>query len=214
MGFVYKITNDINNKVYIGKTHNNIQKRFQEHCRDCHKETFENRPLYRAMNKYGVEHFHIELVEETDNPEEREIYWIEQYNSYHDGYNATLGGDGKCYLDRKLLIDTYLQYQNAVEAAKILGISADHLRDVLRENNIKIKSSQDIAREKLSKTIYMLDKQTEEEIQSFASIKDAANFIKTSQNKAGSDISGITVHIRQVAQGKRKSAYGYIWKFE
>ena len=51
------------------------------------------------MNKYGIEHFHIELIEETDNPEEREIYWIEKLGSFKNGYNATLGGDGKKYLD-------------------------------------------------------------------------------------------------------------------
>jgi hypothetical protein len=34
------------------------------------------------MRKYGVEHFHIELIEETNNPEEREIYWIEKLNAY------------------------------------------------------------------------------------------------------------------------------------
>lgn len=51
------------------------------------------------MNKYGPEHFHIELIEETDNPEERERYWIQYYGSYHNGYNATLGGDGKSWLE-------------------------------------------------------------------------------------------------------------------
>lgn len=51
------------------------------------------------MNKYGSEHFHIKLIEETNNPEERERYWIQYYDSYHNGYNATLGGDGKCWLE-------------------------------------------------------------------------------------------------------------------
>jgi hypothetical protein len=34
------------------------------------------------MRKYGIDHFHIELIEETNNPEERERYWIEQYRSF------------------------------------------------------------------------------------------------------------------------------------
>jgi hypothetical protein len=34
------------------------------------------------MRKYGIENFHIELIEETDKPEEREIYWIEQKRSF------------------------------------------------------------------------------------------------------------------------------------
>ena len=66
MAYIYKITNDINDKVYIGKTNLNIKKRFTQHCTDAFKEKNEKRPLYRAMQKYGVEHFHISLIEETD----------------------------------------------------------------------------------------------------------------------------------------------------
>lgn len=56
------------------------------------------------MRKYGIENFHIELIEETTNPEEREKYWIEYLGTYKNGYNATLGGDGKHYLDYDLII--------------------------------------------------------------------------------------------------------------
>ena len=65
MGYIYKISNTINDKVYIGKTAFSIEKRFKEHCQDAFKEHNEKRPLYSAMRKYGVEHFHIELIEET-----------------------------------------------------------------------------------------------------------------------------------------------------
>ena len=56
------------------------------------------------MNKYGLEHFRISLIEETDKPEEREIYWIQKLNTYHFGYNATLGGDGKHYINYNEII--------------------------------------------------------------------------------------------------------------
>ena len=74
MAFIYKITNDINDKIYVGKTEFSIEKRFAEHCKDAFKRTEEHRPLYNAMRKYGIEHFHAELIEETNSPEEREIY--------------------------------------------------------------------------------------------------------------------------------------------
>ena len=53
------------------------------------------------MRKYGTDCFQIELVEECsrDVTEEREKYWIKHYNSFGDGYNATLGGDGRTYID-------------------------------------------------------------------------------------------------------------------
>lgn len=88
MAFIYKITNDINQKIYIGKTERSIEERFKEHCREYRKERCEKRPLYAAMKKYGTEHFQVELVEETDNPEEREQYWIKFYNCY--GSTATM----------------------------------------------------------------------------------------------------------------------------
>ena len=81
-------------------TERSIEERFKEHCRAYKQEKCEKRPLYSAMKKYGPEHFHVELVEETDNPEEREQYWIEFYNSYKEGYNATLGGDGRSHINQ------------------------------------------------------------------------------------------------------------------
>jgi len=70
------------------------------------------------MRKYGIEHFHIELIEETNNPNEREQYWIEQYNSYHHGYNATYGGDGSKLIDYDKVIDTYTQLKSVIKTAQ------------------------------------------------------------------------------------------------
>lgn len=125
LAYIYKIENDINHKIYIGKTYKTIQKRFQEHCYEASRENKKHRPLYAAMNKYGLEHFHVSLVEETDIPEERERYWIEFFNSFKYGYNATLGGDGKPYVDYNLVISTYKQLKNQKETAAQLNISAD-----------------------------------------------------------------------------------------
>jgi group I intron endonuclease len=207
MAYIYKIVNDINNKVYIGKTEFSIEKRFSEHCKDSVRRNEEKRPLYNAMNKYGIEHFHIELIEETDKPEEREVYWIQQFNSYYDGYNATLGGDGKSYLDRQLLINTYLQNHNLALTAEILNIDAGYLSKILKENNIEVKTSQEINKEKRGKKVEQYNLKGEY-IQTFASIKDATKAVKPNSN-----LESTHGHISQVCNGKRKTAYGYIWKF-
>ena len=109
-GIIYKITNNINNKVYIGKTLNSLEHRFNEHKRDSRKESCEKRPLYSAMKKYGVENFSISLIEEVpiDVLSEREFYWIEQYSSYRNGYNATKGGDGKQLYDYEAIVEGFL----------------------------------------------------------------------------------------------------------
>lgn len=91
MGYIYCITNLENNKKYIGKTVYSVTKRFKEHCRDCKKERCEKRPLYDAMIKYGVDKFVVEELFQCDDAElsSYEIMFIEKYNTYKEGYNAT-----------------------------------------------------------------------------------------------------------------------------
>lgn len=202
MAYIYQITNDINGKIYIGKTERTIQERWREHCRDYLKRNYEKRPLYSAMKKYGIEHFHIELIEETDKPEEREKFWIEQKRSFKTGYNATLGGDGKKYLDYDLIIATYKQVQSQIETARIVGCFDDTVRMVLQQNDIPILSSEEVNIAKNGLIINQYDLYNNY-IQSFPSAHAAAN----SLGKKG------VSHITDVCKGKRKTAYGYIWKF-
>lgn len=85
MGYIYCITNIINNKRYVGKTLFTIQERFQEHCKDSRKERCEKRPLYDAMNKYGVENFiveELEYVKDENILSEREVYWIKELENF------------------------------------------------------------------------------------------------------------------------------------
>ena len=60
MPYIYKIYNDINNKVYIGKTLCTVEKRWNEHKQEAFKSRSANRPLYNAIRKYGLEHFFVE----------------------------------------------------------------------------------------------------------------------------------------------------------
>lgn len=202
MAYIYQITNDINGKIYIGKTERTIQERWREHCRDYLNRNYEKRPLYSAMKKYGIEHFHIELIEETDKPEEREKFWIEQKRSFKTGYNATLGGDGKKYLDYDLIIATYKQVQSQIETAKIVGCFDDTVRMVLQQNDIPILSSEEVNIAKNGLIINQYDLYNNY-IQSFPSAHAAAN----SLGKKG------VSHITDVCKGKRKTAYGFIWRF-
>lgn len=96
---VYKITNNINNCIYIGIT-NNFQRRMREHKNNAENFDYKYKSkLYNAIRKYGMENFNAEIIEVVDNREqleEREKYWIEFYDSTnHDlGYNITKGGTG------------------------------------------------------------------------------------------------------------------------
>lgn len=211
MAYIYQIVNDINQKVYVGKTEFSIEKRFKEHCQDAFKDRNEKRPLYSAMRKYGIEHFHIELIEETDNPEEREIYWIENKRSFKNGYNATMGGDGKKYIDYNLVISTYKEVQTIKDTAKILNISADSVSNILHQNNVNIISSSEIMIKKYGKitNMYSLD---DEFLRSFSSTNEAAQYM-IDNNLTNCKKSTIKQHITEVCTGRRKTAAKYKWKY-
>ena len=201
MAYIYQIINDINNKIYIGKTEFSIDKRFKEHCFDAFKERNEKRPLYSAMRKYGIEHFHIELIEETDNPEEREKYWIEQKQSFKNGYNATLGGDGKKYLDYDLIIASYKEIKSIKDTAISLGISSDSVSNV----------SSEVIQKKYGKVVNMYDLQNTF-LKTFPSVNAAAKYM-VENNLTGCKMTTIKQHITEVCMGKRKTAAKFKWKY-
>lgn len=210
---IYEIVNDINDKVYIGKSERSLEKRFYDHCMESRRDRSKDRPLYRAMKKYGVDKFHIKLLEETDYPEEREKYWIEQRGSYINGYNATLGGEGKRLLDYDKVLDEYNKTQNAHEVARNLHISVDSVRSIVTENGQTLKHSNQINRENYHRTVDMCDKNDNSIIlQTFYSMKDAARFLLRNNIASGGTIGGVVSHIGHVCSGKRKSAYGYYWR--
>lgn len=203
MPYIYKIINDINGKIYIGKTQFSIEKRWKEHCRDYQKDKNKKRPLYAAMRKYGVKYFHISLIEETDNPEEREKYWIEYYGSFKNGYNATIGGDGRTYLDYDLVYNLFLQGLNIKQIAEKLNYSINSCRNILHQYGVRQEDIQKRGKQSIKKIVIQKDRDTQEILNIFPSIQEAYNFL-------GKRHSG---HIADVCNKKRKTAYGYVWEY-
>ena len=100
-GWIYCITNKVNNKKYIGKT-NNIARRNEEHF-NLNRE--DSTHLRRAMLKYGKEDFEVEILVHFTAINKKilnkllnwlEKHYITKYNTKNNGYNLTLGGDGLC----------------------------------------------------------------------------------------------------------------------
>ena len=91
--YIYKITNNINQKFYIGKTINDIKKRFA--CHKSNAKSNKNTILCNAFRKYGSENFSISIIEANILSESdlnnKEIYWISLLKPQ---YNMTLGGEG------------------------------------------------------------------------------------------------------------------------
>ena len=205
MPYIYKITNKINGKVYIGKTLNSIQKRWREHLIDSKKRKCEKRPLYSAINKYGEENFEIEQIEECsrDILNERECYWIEYYGSFKNGYNAIIGGDGKPYLDYDLIYNTYLKTKNMKQTSILCNCSVDSVRKILEIYDITKENRIKNGHKVLGHPVAKIDKYTDEIIAVYETIAEA----EKENPKANRQ------HISKVCKGKRKTAGGYKWEY-
>ena len=92
---IYKITNKVNGKCYIGQSRN-IQRRFNAHKNSFNKNKIWSY-LYNAMNSYGIENFSFEVIKECDIEDlnKWEKYFIKKFKSNKSkyGYNMTDGGD-------------------------------------------------------------------------------------------------------------------------
>ena len=206
MGYIYCITNLINEKKYVGKTTYSITKRFQEHCKDSKKERCERRPLYNAMNKYGIENFVVEELIECPNDEldSYEKMYIEKLQTYgHNGYNATKGGDGTILFDYDKIIETYALGGTMTECAAKMHCSVDTVKKVLTINNIPIRP--------LTKKVkqYSLDGTF---IREWDSITQAAHWLVDNKYAKSYQGGGVMWRIGLCMRGKLKSAYKFIWK--
>ncbi len=142
---IYKITNQVNGKCYIGQSVN-IARRWRDHKKtssDASYDTY-NSSLHKAFKKYGLENFSFEVLEEClqENLNAREVYWIDYFNSNNPqcGYNLTLGGDNVSQKCRKL---TDEQLQKLKYLLKTTLISQ---ADLAKQFNISQMAVSDINR--------------------------------------------------------------------
>lgn len=154
IGYIYKITNKINGKCYIGQTSKFYKKRWNEHKNTAFNKSkiSYNYPLYKAFRKYGVSNFEFKVIEkcEIQNLNKREMYWISYFDSYNKGYNQNLGGEGKrlLNLDVKQVIIDYEKLGNIKDVANKHDCSCSSIRDILLKNNVQIKSAIEVNKEK------------------------------------------------------------------
>ena len=215
-GRIYLIENQLNKHKYIGKTYLTIEERWKQHKKDAKKDDCLHHPLYAAINKYGIDNFIITLIEETENLEEREKYWIAYYNSYYDGYNATTGGDGRPYIkySDEEIINKYLETQSIQETAKYFQIGTDSVSLRLKNNNIQVIPGGNIynpQRNWTAKKVQQLSL-TEEYFNEFDSTIDAARYL-VEQKITNSQLKHIVTNIGRCCKKQRKTAYGFIWKY-
>lgn len=207
MGIIYIIKNTINEKVYIGQTSRTLEIRWKEYLRHYKRG---DQAIYAAMRKYGIENFFVEKIEECeeDRLDEREIYWIQKYNSFNNGYNSTLGGRFEGFatdqINKVLLL--WEQGYTVNKIVELTSLNVETVRGYLNKNNIdhnqiRARANKAIAKSK-SKPVFQYDKNN--------------NFIKEWPSTMEAErVLGINHrNISAVCNGKRKTAGNYIWTYE
>ena len=209
---IYKITNKINNKIYIGQSVN-IEQRFYTHCSDALYKA-DNNYFHNAIRKYGKENFYIEIIEECPEEElnDREIYWISKYNSTDTsiGYNSTLGGEGNRKFSFKEMQKMWDEGKSTKEISEILNCSRETIAMNLkgykdfsqRESYIRGMKYTDNPQHK--KKVYQYDFNGEF-IQEFDSFSEAG--IAVNNNKYSGSMIRKSIN-------KKTSAYGFQWREE
>lgn len=209
MGYIYKITNQINGKAYVGKTQRTVMARWKEHCR--HMYSLQHLPLYKALYKYGVENFLIETIEECDdiNLDNREIYWINYYQTYgKNGYNCTAGSEGgiKTFPEEiEIIKNRYL----AGERLDLLCKEFHHdYYPIKRElENLGVKINTNAGPSKLAKGVIQINPVNNEIVAIYNSISEASRAICG----PGKNVKAIINHISKY-KNTNTISHGFLWK--
>ena len=214
---IYKITNKINNKSYIGKS-KHIELRWRQHTTESFNPNSDayNTLFYRAIRKYGLDAFEFTIIEECKENElnEREKYWIQYYNTFilnpnSCGYNMTIGGEytvSQLKYDIDLIQRLWDEGKTQAEIISITGYKTQTITRYLDYLDIPVDERR--RRGSLYKAKSVIQLSLDNEIlRTYSSVSEAVRALKINNPKAS------TSNISYACNGKLKSAYGYKWKF-
>lgn len=209
---IYKVTNKTTNECYIGQAmdirrrwaaHVSVAQRIKENrCIDKERQS----PFDVSLSQHGWTAFTWEIIEvcSREKLDEREQYWIEYYDSYRHGYNATKGGQGfnkekPDYVDtiKKLLKDTKLPLQ---EIADEVGVSYQIVSNINRGLHY-VDSEYPTPIRPVCKGVIQYDLYSNE-INHFDSVTEAAEYVNTN-----------TGHISHGCQSN-EVVKGFIWRYD
>lgn len=214
MGIVYIITNSITNKSYIGQTSQTLLARWKQHCYDAKKRNSQLL-LARAIRKYGTEAFKIDTLEETSDCHSREKYWIKELNTFEQGYNLTLGGDGGSGH-----VVTPEVRKKMSDAKRGIPFSKEHKENLSLSRKGRTSWNKGIAKNNnpltgKPRSLEVCKKISESKYRKIAQLTVNGDFIRyfLSIDSAAKTTGCCSQNISKVCCGKRKKAGGFGWKY-
>lgn len=229
--------------MYVGQTIQGSEKRFKEHCMIA-EHTKRNLHMYNSMRKYGIDNFEMTVLEsdvDVCDLDEREMYYIEKYDTFKNGYNSTLGGGGMrgyhhSEETRKKMgeaISKSMWKINTPErTAKIIATQKgrkfsdehkQHIREACvgkrlgRNNAFYGKSHTDETKRIISEanskySVCMIDATTDEVVHVFDSVRQAATFCIES-TLTSAKLSSVMYRIYYTCNGSQRLCYNHRWKY-
>lgn len=207
---IYKFTSKSTNMSYIGQSIQ-IEQRYKQHINEA--KTGDNSKWHQAIREQGIENFTFEILEEClpEQLNDREIYWINYYDSYNNGYNSTPGGQSK-YFDPQAIYEAWDQGLSPLEISQKLNIGTTTVynnligyanydkREAKIRGGILASKNRNANNNSNSNNIYQYDLD--------------GNYIKTwpSAKEIQRELSYSASYIGKCVSGKRLSAYNYQWK--
>lgn len=240
---IYRIENLVTHKSYIGQSVD-IYDRWRDHKWALNNKQHNNSHLVRSWHKYKEYNFEFTIIERCseDKFNDREVYWIEYYDSYYNGYNQTKGGDGclgKVWTDEEIenVAEPVLQIDldgNLIKrwpsipyASRKLDINSRQIWNCANKHirNTKKKNGKTYVRTTKTAGGYIwvyekdfsnfnLDDYVDTRYKPILQHDLNWNLIKQWPSSESTKEIGYTpTAIAGVCKGKFKQAYGYIWTY-
>lgn len=203
---IYKATNLVNGKVYIGQTVQPLKNRMGEHLRVKKKTYFE-----KALIKYGVHNFCVTIIDKAESVNElnqKEIFWIKFYNAFgRNGYNMCEGGGNTTGYH-------HTETTKEIMSKKKIGLYNGKDNPFYGKKHSK-ESSQKMSESRKGRYI---DDEWRKHISESSKQKRKVRNIETAEvfnsiKEAADKYNIVPTHITRVCRGRRNTTGGYHWEY-